>query len=122
MQNIHKIHSLQPEAVGAAVAGFVRAVAITLVVTVPLVVTPWGEAAYSYVKSELTIALALIGLLGWMVVFVTTRHPKWQGTLPELALWAFLLAGLLSTATSVVPLFSAAILLSSCQWCARSPL
>ncbi|HLQ63300.1 MAG TPA: O-antigen ligase family protein [bacterium] len=103
MQNIHKIHSLQPEAVGAAVAGFVRAVATTLVVTVPLVVTPWGEAAYSYIKSELTIALALIGLLGWMVVFVTTRHPKWQGTLPELALWAFLLAGLLSTATSVDP-------------------
>src|SRR5713226_3937289 len=99
MQNINRLHSLQPETVGAAFAGFVRTVAIALVVSVPLVVTPWGEAAYSYIKSELTIALALTGVLGWIVVYVTTRHPKWQGTLPELALWAFLLAGLLSTAT-----------------------
>src|SRR6266852_3309269 len=100
MQNIHNPSSLRPQAIGSAFAGFVRTVAITLVITVPLVVTPWGEAAYSYIKSELTIALALIGILGWMVVYVTTRQPKWQGTLPELALWAFLLAALLSTVTS----------------------
>ena len=100
MQNIHNPPSIQPEAVGAAFAGFVRADAITLVVSVPLVVTPWGEAAYSYIKSELTIALALIGLLGWLVVYLTTRQPKWRGTLPELPLWGFLLAVLLSTVTS----------------------
>jgi putative inorganic carbon (HCO3(-)) transporter len=103
MQGIHNPPSLQPEAVGSAFAGFVRAIAITLVVTVPLVVTPWGEAAYSYIKSELTIALALTGLLGWMVVYLTTRQPKWKGTLPELALWTFLFAALLSTVTSADP-------------------
>lgn len=106
MQNIVRVSSLRQEAVGSAFAAFVRAVAITLVVTVPLVVTPWGEAAYSYIKSELTIALALTGLLGWMVVYVTTRQPKWHGTLPELALWAFLLAVLLSTVTSADPSIS----------------
>src|SRR6266849_4152726 len=100
MQNIHNPSSFRPEAIGSAFAGFVRTVAITLVITVPLVVTPWGEAAYSYIKSELTIVLAFIGILGWMVVYVITRQPKWQGTLPELALWAFLLAALMSTVTS----------------------
>ena len=103
MQNIRSLPSLRPEAVGVVFAGFVRTVVITLVVSLPLVVTPWGEAAYSYVKSELTIALALTGVLGWLVVYVTTRQPKWVGTLPELALWAFLLAGILSTVTSVDP-------------------
>ena len=103
MQDINNIPSFRPEAVGATFAAFVRAVAITLVVSVPLVVTPWGEAAYSYIKSQLTISLAVTGLLGWMVVYGTTRQPKWQGTLPELALWGFLLAGLLSTVTSIDP-------------------
>jgi putative inorganic carbon (HCO3(-)) transporter len=103
MQNIRDLTSFRLDTVGSAFAGLVRAVAITLVVIVPLVVTPWGEAAYSYIKSQLTIVLVLTGLLGWMVVYATTRHPKWQGTLPELALWAFLLAVLLSTVTSADP-------------------
>jgi putative inorganic carbon (HCO3(-)) transporter len=103
MQNIRDLTSLRPEAVGSAFAGFVRAIAIALVVSVPLVVTPWGEAAYSYIKSQVTLALALVGVLGWIGVYVTMRQPKWRGTLPELALWAFVLAVLLSTATSADP-------------------
>jgi O-antigen ligase len=103
MQIIHDLPVSRSEGIGAGFAGFVRTVAITLVVAVPLVVTPWGEAAYSYIKSQLTIALALTGLLGWVVVYATTRQPKWVATLPELALWAFVLAGVLSTVTSVDP-------------------
>jgi len=103
MQNILNLPQAQGEAVGAAIFRFVRATAIALAVVVPLGVIPWGEHAYSYIKSLLTITLTLAGVLGWTLAYLIAKRPKWHATPPELALWASLVPVLASSAVSVDP-------------------
>lgn len=79
----------------------VRAASITLVALLPIVVTPWGTDAYSQVKALTMYALAGLATLGGVGARLTTGRPKWKLTAPELPVWAFLLALLLSTVTSV---------------------
>ncbi|HET6946807.1 MAG TPA: O-antigen ligase family protein [bacterium] len=82
----------------------VRTAGVALVVALPLVVLPWGIDAYSSIKGTLMYALTVTVLLGWAGAYVTIRQPKWKPTGPEMALWAYLLALLASSATSVSPL------------------
>lgn len=101
METILDRSQVRGEALDPALVRFVRGVAIAVVVVVPLAVVPWGRLAYTYIKSLLTVTLAAAGILGWIGAYLVGRRPRWQGTLPELALWAFLLAALLSMLVSV---------------------
>jgi len=94
--------TVSPAAVAATAMPFLtRAAALTLVVILPLVVSPWGEDGYNQVKALTTLALAALALLGWVGTRLTSRLPRWTFTAPEIAVWGVLLAVLLSTATSV---------------------
>src|SRR2546428_4790189 len=80
-----------------------RAAGIILVVAVPIIVTPWGPDGYNHVKALTTGVLAGLAIIGWIGDRLATGRPSWRFTAPELPLWAFLLAGLLSPVTSVNP-------------------
>lgn len=84
-----------------ALPRFVRAASIALMVIVPVVIVPWGTDAYGPVKAVTTYALASLAVLAWIESFLTTGGPKWRLVRPELAMWTFVLAVLLSSATSV---------------------
>src|SRR5256712_8401722 len=83
-----------------------RAAGIILVVAVPIVVTPWGPDGYNHVKALTTGVVAGLAIIGWTGARLATGRPSWRITAPELPLWAFLLAVLLSSVTSVNPRLS----------------
>lgn len=80
---------------------FIRTAAVALVVVLPLVFTPWGSDAYQHPKVLVLYGLAAAAVVGWMALYLVARRPRWRVTIPELALWFFLLAVLLSSWTSV---------------------
>jgi putative inorganic carbon (HCO3(-)) transporter len=81
---------------------FVRMAALSLVVVVPLVVTPWGQDAYSRPKVMILYSLVGIMLGGWLILRASSRR-QWNPSTPELALWAFVLVALISSWTTVNP-------------------
>lgn len=83
------------------VGQWVRIAAVLLVVTLPLAVTPWGTDAYHQPKVLILYGLTAIILLGWLVACALGRAPRWVTTGPELAIWAFLFAILVSSIFSV---------------------
>lgn len=85
---------------------WIRAAGLILVVVVPLIVSPWGRDAYSQPKVLVLYGVAAAMVVGWVGVRITSRRAAWVLTLPELALWAFSLAVLISSATSVHPRLS----------------
>ena len=94
------------EAAGEMFARLARGAATVLVVAVPIVVTPWGSDGYNQVKALTTAVLVVLALTGWIGARLATGKPAWKFTAPELPLWAFLLAVLLSSVTSVNPRLS----------------
>src|SRR5436309_3091112 len=94
------------EAAGEMFARLARGAATVLVVAVPIVVTPWGSDGYNQVKALTTAVLVVLALIGWIGVSLATGKPAWKFTASELPLWAFLLAVLLSSVTSVNPRLS----------------
>ena len=80
----------------------VRVAAVALVVSVPLVVIPWGQDAYSRPKVLVLYSLVAVMLGGWAVLRLLSRRP-WTLSAPELAVWAFVLASLISSWTTVNP-------------------
>src|SRR5207245_8915201 len=104
-------HSIPSQVRRAAGAGEIfarvsRAAGIIAVVVVPIVVTPWGPDGYNQVKALTTEILASLAMIGWIGARLATGRPSWRFTAPELPLWAFLLAVLLSSVTSVNPRLS----------------
>src|SRR5437867_1454901 len=91
---------------GQIFAGLSRAAGIMLVVVVPIVVSPWGSDGYNQVKALAAEILAGVAVIGWVGAGLTARRPFWRFTAAELPLWAFLLAVLLSSVTSVNPRLS----------------
>src|SRR5439155_18228674 len=91
---------------GEMFARLARAAATVLVVAVPVVVTPWGSDGYNQVKALITEVLVNLALIGCIGARLATGKPAWRVTGPELPLWAFLLAVLLSSITSVNPRLS----------------
>src|SRR5256885_15792480 len=91
------------EAAGEMFARLARGAATVLVVAVPVVVTPWGSDGYNQVKAFITEVLVSLALIGWIGARLAMGKPAWKFTAPELPLWAFLLAVLLSSVTSVNP-------------------
>jgi len=85
---------------------WVRAAGLMLVVAVPLVVSPWGRDAYSQPKALVLYGVAAAMVVGWVALRITAGRAAWVLTLPELALWAFFLAVLISSSTSVHPRLS----------------
>src|SRR2546425_11480252 len=83
-----------------------RAAGIILVVAVPIVVTPWGRDGYNQVKALTMEILASLAMIGWIGARLATGRPSWRFTVPELPLWTFLLAILLSSVTSGNPRLS----------------
>src|SRR2546428_12206789 len=83
-----------------------RAAGIIVVVVVPIVVTPRGPDGYNHVKALTTGVLAALAFIGWIGARLATGRPSWRFTAPELPLWVFLLAVLLSAVTSVNPRLS----------------
>src|SRR3989475_6405557 len=104
----HSIPSQLRRATGAGeiFARVSRAAGIIVVVVVPIVVTPWGPDGYNHVKALTTGVLAGLAIIGWIGARLATGRPSWRFTAPELPLWAFLLAVLLSSVTSVNPRLS----------------
>ncbi len=79
----------------------VRTAALVLMVAVPLVVIPTWPEAYNYPKALLVYALAAAMATLWAVASALARGPRWRSTLPEIPLWLFLLAALVSSWVSV---------------------
>ena len=97
----------QPDSTpGQIFARLSRAAGIMLVVVVPIVVSPWGSDGYNQVKALAAETLAAVAVIGWVGAALTAGRPSWRFTAAELPLWAFLLAVLLSSATSVNPRLS----------------
>src|SRR5947208_4192261 len=94
------------EAAGRSAASLARGAATVLVVAVPIVITPWGSDGYNQVKALTTAVLVILALTGWIGARLVTGKPAWKFTVSELPLWAFLLAVLLSSVTSVNPRLS----------------
>src|SRR5207244_12354527 len=94
------------EAAAEMFARLARGAATVLVVAVPIVVTPWGSDGYNQVNALTTAVLVVLALTGWIGARLATGKPAWKFTAAELPLWAFLLAVLLSSATSVNPRLS----------------
>jgi len=88
--------------VATAATQFVRIAALALVAVVPLVVTPWGQDAYSRPKVMVLYSLVGVMLGGWLILRALSRR-QWNPTAPELALWAFVLAAIISSWTTVNP-------------------
>lgn len=78
----------------------VRTAALILVVVLPLIVTPWGRDAYSSPKVHVLYGLTGVMLIAWVISHAIGRSPRWILTLPELPVWAFLLAVLISSGVS----------------------
>ncbi len=94
----------RPRARAAALSmQWVRAAGLTLVVAVPLVVSPWGRDAYSQPKVLVLYGVAAAMVVGWIGLRIAAGRATWVLTLPELALWAFFFAVLISSSTSVHP-------------------
>lgn len=81
---------------------FVRMAALALVAAVPLVVTPWGQDAYSRPKVIVLYSLVSVMLAGWLILRGVSKRP-WNLSTPELALWTFVLAAFISSWTTVNP-------------------
>ncbi len=86
-----------------ALHALTRIASLAVAVGVPLVVSPWAEGADAYTlpKARATVVLAALALAGWAGLRRVEGRPRWIFTAPELPLWIFVLAALLSTATSV---------------------
>ncbi len=78
----------------------VRTAALILVVILPLIVTPWGRDAYSSPKVHVLYGLTGVMVIAWAIALGIGRSPQWVMTLPELPVWAFLLAVLISSGVS----------------------
>lgn len=96
------VRSSAEEGAAPALAHLVRTAAIAVVVVVPLVVTPWGQDAYSRPKVLVLYALAGVMLASWVMLRLVERQ-AWQLTRSEVALWACLLAALVSSWTTSNP-------------------
>lgn len=81
----------------------VRVAAIALVVAIPLVVMPWGTDAYSRPKVLVLYGLAGTIVGGWLGARVLSGRPQWTVTRPEVSVWTFVLALLVSSWFSVNP-------------------
>ncbi len=79
----------------------IRPAALALMVAVPLVVAPTWREAYNYPKALVVYTLAATMATLWAVASALARGPRWRSTLPEIPLWLFLLAALLSSWVSV---------------------
>ncbi len=106
MRNIDKHPRPLVEAVGGVCSRFTMAAVAVLMVALPIVISPWGEDAYNQVKALTMYALAGTASLAWLGTRLIKGGPKWRSTIPELAVWAFLLTVLLSSVTSVNPRLS----------------
>lgn len=82
-----------------------RIPAIAVPVAVPLIVSPWGEG-YNQVKAITMGVLAAVTLLLWGAARFGQGRRAWTLTAPEIPLWLFLAAALLSTAVSSDPRLS----------------
>ncbi|MBI2973138.1 MAG: hypothetical protein HYY39_05035, partial [Armatimonadetes bacterium] len=82
---------------------WVRAAARIVMVALPLAITPWGRDAYNGPKVLVLYVLTAVALAGWLLFWVSRRQPRWTMTMPEIAVWAFLLAALLSSVASINP-------------------
>ncbi len=100
---MHPEPETPPPAAALVFAQVVRTAALVLVVAIPLVVRPWGGDAYSYPKVLVLYALAGVIAVGWLGLRAASRRPQWTGTRPELAIWTFVLALLVSSGSSVNP-------------------
>ncbi|MGH2437214.1 MAG: hypothetical protein ACRDFA_09495, partial [bacterium] len=90
------------EGLAPVLTHLVRTAATAVAVAVPLVVTPWGQDAYSRPKVFVLYALTGVMLAGWVIMQLAARR-AWQLTRSEIALWMFLLAALVSSWTTVSP-------------------
>ncbi len=93
----------RPRSAAPVFAHAVRAAALVLVVVIPLVIVPWGGEAYSRPKVLVLYALAVTILAGWLGFRGTSRRSQWTMTRPEPAIWVFILALLVSSASTVNP-------------------
>lgn len=100
---MHPDPETPPPAAALVFAQVVRAAALVLVVAIPLTVLPWGGDAYSYPKVLVLYALAGVIAADWLGLRAVSRRPQWTVTRPELAIWTFVLALLVSSGTSVNP-------------------
>ncbi len=96
------VRSSAGEGAAPALAHLVRTAAIAVVVVVPLVVAPWGQDAYSRPKVFVLYALTGIMLAGWVMLRLVARQ-DWHLTRSEVALWACLLAAVVSSWTTANP-------------------
>lgn len=80
---------------------WVRTAAVALTVASPLVVIPWGLEAYALPKALVLYGMTVLIALAWAVSYLLAARPRWRMTTPELALWGFLLALLISSWVSV---------------------
>src|SRR5712692_1048752 len=106
MRNIDKHPRPLLDAVGGVCSRFTMAAVAVLMVALPIVISPWGEDAYNQIKALTMYALAGTASLAWLGTRLINGGPKWRSTIPELAVWAFLLTVLLSSVTSVNPRLS----------------
>lgn len=81
---------------------FIRVAAVALVAVVPLVVTPWGQDAYTRPKVMVLYALVAVMVGAWVMMLVLSRR-QLKPNVPEVALWVFVLATLISSWTTVNP-------------------
>lgn len=105
--NSSAVSASSPRRVSATVDAlpdlWVRAAARIVMVALPLVITPWGRDAYSGPKVLVLYALTAAAQAGWLLSWLSRRQPRWIMTMPEIAVWAFFLASLLSSAASINP-------------------
>ncbi len=93
------------EAAAAWSAQWTRAAAIATTIMIPVVVNPWGNPdAYIIPKVTVLLSLTAAMVLGWGMSWLIARRPRWQTTLPEIPLWAYLLFVLVSSSVSFSPL------------------
>lgn len=95
----------------AAALGFARArlaqawtgtAAVVLAIALPLAINPWVRDAYSLPKAQVLYGLTAAIVLG--AVLHLLRRRQWVMTRPEIAVWSYLLAVLISSAVSADPL------------------
>jgi len=79
----------------------VQLCAIILVAAVPLIVNPFGPDAYAGAKVQVLYGLTALMLVGWVFAAALRAAPAWRVTAPELAVWVFWLAVLVSSLASV---------------------
>lgn len=92
-----------PSSAVRAFTHLVRVAALILVVAIPLVVMPWGPDAYSRPKVLVLYGLAGTIVAGWLGARGLSGRPQWTVTRPELSVWTFVLALLVSSWFSVNP-------------------